>query len=98
MDDFKEELQAEIDELNPYPAKLDALEYEAKGTEQFVADIPCEQCGKFGISVNEALLPVGKCCYCGYEHDLEKCVRCGALVGLLEHGLCPTCAAYVDKK
>lgn len=89
-----------IDELNPYPAQSEGLQYEAKGTEQFVADIPCEQCWKFCISVNEALLPVGKCCYCGYEHELEleECVRCGALVTSLEHGLCPTCAAYVDKQ
>lgn len=98
LDDFKAELIAAIDDLNPYPAKLDALEYEAKGSEQFVADIPCEQCGKFGISVSEALLPIGKCCYCGYENELEECVRCGALVGSVEHGLCPTCAAYVDKQ
>lgn len=98
LDDFKAELIAAIDELNPYPAKLDALEYEAKGSEQFVADIPCEQCGKFGISVNEALLPVGKCFYCGNENELEECVRCGALVGTLEHGMCPTCAAYVDEQ
>ena len=98
LDDFKAELIAAIDDLNPYPAKLDALEYETKGSEQFVADIPCEQCGKFGISVNEALLPIGKCCYCGYEQELEKCVRCGALVVSLKHGLCPACEAYVDKQ
>lgn len=98
LEDFKVELIGAIDELNPYPGKLEALEYKAKGSEEFVADIPCEQCGKFGISVNEALLPVGKCCYCGYEHELEECVRCGALVGSLEHGLCPTCAAYVDEQ
>lgn len=98
LDEFKEELIEAIDELNPYPAKLDGLGYESKGTEQFVADIPCEQCGKFGISVNEALLPIGKCCYCGYEQKLERCVRCGELVSSLEHGLCPTCASYVDKQ
>lgn len=98
LNDFEEELIAAIDDLNPYPAILEALAYETKGTEQFVADIPCEQCGKFGVSVNEALLPIGKCCYCGYEHELETCVRCGALVGSLEHGLCPTCAAYVDEQ
>ena len=98
LDDFKEELIEAIDELNPYPAILDGLEYESKGAEQFVADIPCEQCGKFGISVNEALLPIGKCCYCGYEQELERCVRCGELVSSLEHGLCPTCASYVDKQ
>lgn len=98
LNDFREELIAAIDDLNPYPAKLEAMAYETKGEEQFVADFPCEQCGKFGISVNEAFLPVGKCCYCGYEHELEVCVRCGALVGSSEHALCPTCAAYVDKQ
>lgn len=49
-------------------------------------------------SVNEAFLPIGKCCYCGYEHELVVCARCGAVVTELEHGLCPSCSAYVDKQ
>ena len=94
--EFTEELIEAIDELNPYPAKLDVLAYEYKGSEQFVADFPCEQCGKFMVSVNEEFLPVGRCGYCGYEHELETCIRCGAVTSVLEHGLCPNCAAFVD--
>lgn len=96
--EFTEDLIAAIDELNPYPTKLDDLAYEYKGSEQFVADFPCEQCGKFMVSVNEEFLPVGRCGYCGYEHELDTCIRCGAVTSILEHGLCTNHAAFVDKK
>ncbi len=98
LEEFAEELITAIGELNPYPAKLEGLAYEHKGSEQFVADFPCEQCGKFMVSVNEEFLPVGRCGYCGYEHELETCVRCGAVTSVLEHGLCPNCAAFVDEQ
>lgn len=100
LNEFKDELFAAIESLNPYPGELDALSYESKGTVQFVADFPCEQCGKFGVSINEAFLPLGRCCYCGYENELAECVRCGQQVNLnyLEHGLCPSCAAYINRQ
>mgnify|MGYP000005549789 FL=1 len=100
LDDFRDELFAAIESLNPYPAKLNALAYENKGAVQFVADFPCEQCGKFGVSINETFLPISRCCYCGYENELVKCERCGELVDAdsVEHGLCPSCAAYIDKQ
>jgi len=100
LDDFRDELFDTIESLNPYPAKLDALAYENKGAVQFVADFPCEQCGKFGVSVDETFLPIGRCCYCGYENELVKCERCGELVDAdaLEHGFCSSCAAYIDKQ
>lgn len=96
--DFTEELIAAIDELNPYPTKLDDLAYECKGSEQFVADFPCEQCGELMVSVNEGFLPVGQCGYCGYVHELETCFRCGVVSNNLDHGLCPNCAASVDEQ
>lgn len=98
LDEFTDELFAAIDSLNPYPAELDSLEYEYKGTEHFVASFPCEQCGKFMISVNEEFLPIGICGYCGCEHTLEPCIRCGELAEDLEHGLCASCATYIDKQ
>lgn len=98
LDDFRDELFDTIESLNPYPAKLDALTYENKGAMQFVADFPCEQCGKFGVSIDETYLPIGRCCYCGYENELVKCVRCGELVDALEYGLCPSCTACIDKQ
>lgn len=100
LDDFREELFDAIESLNPYPAQLNALAYEHKGAVQFVADFPCEQCGKYGVSIDETFLPIGRCCYCGYENELVKCERCGELVDIdtLEHGLCPSCAAYIDKQ
>lgn len=100
LDSFQENLLAAIESLNPYPEKLDMLSYENKGAVQFVADFPCEQCGKFGISINETFLTIGRCCYCGYENELAECERCGEMVSvdILEHGLCPSCAAYIDKQ
>ena len=98
LDEFTDELYAAIDSLNPYPAKLDSLKYEYKGAGHFVADFPCEQCGKFMISVNEEFLPIGICGYCGYKHTLKKCIRCGDLVENAEHGLCARCAVYIEKQ
>lgn len=100
LDNFRDELFDTIESLNPYPAKLDALAYENKGAVQFVADFPCVQCGKFGVSINENFLSIGRCCYCGYENELLKCERCGELVDtdVFEHGFCPSCAAYIDNQ
>ena len=38
--------------------------------------------------------------YCGWDNELEKCERCGALISSdnIENGLCPSCAAYTDKE
>lgn len=100
LDDFKEELFSAIDDLNPYPAKADAYAYENKGEASYTADFPCEQCGEYGVSIDEELLPLGKCCYCGYEHELVHCNRCGELFSedVIENGFCPTCSAYIDKE
>ncbi len=100
LEDLEVELFSAIETLNPYQQKLDVLAYESKGTEEFVADFPCEQCGKFGVSVNEGFMTIGRCCYCGYEHELIRCERCNELVSedVLEHGFCPSCAAYIDKQ
>jgi hypothetical protein len=100
LDAFQDELFYTIESLNPYPAKLEKLAYENKGAVQFVADFSCEQCGKFGVSIDETLLHIGRCCSCGYENELVKCERCGELVDAdaLEHGFCPSCVAYIDKQ
>lgn len=101
LEELREELFEYIDEkLNPYPEKLDAYVYENKGDNAWIADFACSQCGKFGVSINEDFLPIGRCCYCGWDNELEKCDRCGQLVDVdtLEDGLCPSCSAYVDKQ
>ena len=101
LNDLRDELFEYIDEkLNPYPGKLDAYVYENKGDNAWTADFACSQCGKFGVSINEEFLPIGRCCYCGWDNELEKCDRCGQLVDVdvLENVLCPSCSAYVDKQ
>lgn len=100
LEDLQDELFSAIEELNPYPKKLNALAYESKGCEQFVANFPCEQCGNFGVSINEIFMKIGRCYYCGYEHEMVRCERGGDLVseGVLEYGFCPSCAVYIDKQ
>ena len=101
LEELREEVFEYIDEkLNPYPGKLDAYVYENKGDNAWTADFACSQCGKFGVSIHEEFLPIGCCCYCGWDNELEKCDRCGQLVDVdvLENGLCPSCSAYVDKQ
>ena len=89
-----------IDSLNPYPAKAEAIVHRSKGMDRVLADFPCEQCGKFGVSIDEEFLPVGKCCFCGWENELVNCDRCGELVSaeVVEDGFCPSCHAYVEKQ
>lgn len=82
LDDFQDELLAAIESLNPYLKKLDALSHENKGAVQFVADFPCEQCGKFGVSIYKAFLPVGRCCYCGFENEMAECEHCSKFVDI----------------
>ncbi|WP_462289238.1 hypothetical protein [Holdemanella biformis] len=99
--DFKEQLFEYIDEeLNPYPTKLNTHVYENKGDNEWTGDFACDQCGKNGVSINEEFLPIGKCCYCGWNNELEKCERCGAMVNFddIDGGLCLSCAAYVQKE
>ena len=89
-----------INALNPYPAILEGLEYEAKGCNNYVAGFPCEECGKLGVSVNDEFLPIGRCCFCGYENELATCDRCGELFNEseLDGGFCSNCAAYIEKQ
>ena len=101
LEELREEMFEYIDEkLNPYPEKFDAYVYENKGDNVWTADFACSQCGKFGVSINEEFLPIGRCCYCGWDNELERCDRCGQLVDVdvLENGLCPSCSAYIDKQ
>lgn len=100
MDDLKDELLAAIESLNPYPKKLSALALENKGAIQFVDDCPCEQCGKCGVSINPDFLPIGKCCYCGFENEMIECERCGEVVNAVtaDQGFCPSCATYIEQQ
>ena len=98
--EFKENLIDAINNLNPYPDILKQLEYESKGCDSFVADFPCEQCDKLGVSLNERFLTIGRCYFCGYEHELDRCIRCGELFNAneLEGGFCSNCADYIEKQ
>lgn len=80
LDEFKDELKGYIEEnLNPLISKKESLEYIAatSGGGELVADIPCMECGKYGISISEDFYPLGHCCYCGGENYIKQCQRCG---------------------
>ena len=80
LDEFKDELKEYIEEkLNPLISKKESLEYAAatSGGAEPVADSPCMECGKYGISISEDFYPLGRCCYCGEENYIKQCQRCG---------------------
>ena len=80
LDEFKDELKEYIEEsLNPLISKKESLEYEAatSGGAEPVADIPCIECGKYGISILDEFYPIGHCCYCGEENYIRQCEKCG---------------------
>lgn len=82
LDDFENKLFNYVEgNLNPLIAEMNTLAYKAvkEGDQEPVADFPCEECGKFGISVLESFLPIGKCCYCGYENEVHICELCGTI-------------------
>ena len=99
--DFLEELIAYIEEdLNPYVKQVSAMEYECgrHGGTSPVADFACQECGKDGVSITEDLLPIGKCCYCGYENEYYVCELCRTVyddMGGDEH-LCNGCMPRDD--
>lgn len=99
--DFLEDLIDYIEEdLNPYVKQVAAMEYECgrHGGTSPVADFACQECGKDGVSIIEELLPIGKCCYCGYENEYYVCELCGTVyddMGGDEH-LCNGCMPRDD--
>lgn len=99
--DFLEALIDYIEEdLNPYVKQVAAMEYDCgrHGGTSPVADFACQECGKDGVSITEDLLPIGKCCYCGYENEYYVCELCGTVyddMGGDEH-LCNGCMPRDD--
>lgn len=99
--DFLEDLIDYIEgDLNPYVKQVSAMEYECgrHGGTSPVADFACQECGKDGVSITEDLLPIGKCCYCGYENEHYVCELCGTVyddMGGDEH-LCNGCMLRDD--
>lgn len=74
LDEFKQQLKEYIETgLNPLIDKLNALEHEEHqhGGPKPVADFPCYECGKQGVSIMEDFYPMGHCCYCGTDNEEE---------------------------
>lgn len=56
------------EKLNPMIVKLNSIQHDKEKLKEFVGDNECEECGHFGLSVNDEFYPIGKCCYCGTEN------------------------------
>lgn len=101
IEEFVEELFNYIEnELNSNIKTLEALKYTSvkEGGDYPVADFPCEECGKFGVSITEEFLPIGQCCFCGYENEVRICELCKNVYDSTtghEH-LCPMCSPKDD--
>ncbi len=64
--------------LNPLEKK-ELLRYTAirYGGPEPVADIPCAECGEYGVSILDDFYPVGHFCYYGEENYIKQCNKCG---------------------
>lgn len=103
LQEFKAELQDYVEnELNPLIEQKESLEYIAgkRGEDYPVADIPCEECGEYGISISDDFYPFGHCCYCGEENYIQQCEKCGQWYrkGDGENGICNDCLEYYLSK
>ena len=100
--EFIEDLKDAINSLNPYIPQIGTLEYESakEGTQPPVADFPCWECGKYGVSLREDFYPFGHCCYCGSDNEVEICDRCGSCyngTGGKAH-LCSNCISDIESQ
>lgn len=101
MQDFLDDVLSYTEEtLNPYVKQVAALEFECgrQGGEPPVADFVCEECGKEGVSISAEFLPIGKCCYCGYENEVHICEMCGTVYDDYggSKGICNGCMPRED--
>ena len=99
LQEFKIDLQNYVeDELNPLIAQKERLENIAgkRDGDYPVADIPCSECGEYGISISDDFYPFGHCCYCGEENYIEQCEDCGQWYGegYGERGICNECLEH----
>lgn len=102
VDDFIDELNKAIEELNPYIAIKESMEHSAvtEGSSPPVADLPCDECGNLGISIREDFYTYGRCCYCGFDNDIKFCPQCES--HFISNGdasdLCNNCKEANDRK
>lgn len=102
MDEFRDQLIDYVEmKLNPLLTQLNGLEHEAvkEGGAMPVADFPCEECGKYGVSIMDSFYPVGKCCYCGFENEVTICSLCGTVFNDLggKGDICNACRIKDDE-
>lgn len=102
IDDLIEELTAAIEAINPYVAIKQSMEESAaKGEETSpVADFPCCECEKYGVSLRDDFYKFGHCCYCGTDNEVQICEKCGLPFGDGggNSGLCNSCHDLIEKE
>ena len=102
IENFVEELHTAIEEFNPYIAMKESMEYSSatEGGPRPVADFPCDECGKLGVSICEDFYTYGHCCYCGYNNDIKFCPQCEShfINNGDSSGLCDNCIEHIEKQ
>ena len=101
-DEFLDELDTAIKNLNPYIPQIESLKYESvkEGTTPPVAEFPCWECDKYGVSLREDFYKFGHCCYCGSDNEVENCSRCGSYFngdGGKDH-FCNNCISEIEEE
>lgn len=102
VDDFLEALTARIENLNPYIAIKENMEMLAikEGGDPPVADFPCWECDRLGISIHEGFYKFGHCCYCGSDNEVQICAKCKIPFG--DGGgsgeLCNSCLEHIENQ
>ncbi|GAB1529610.1 MULTISPECIES: hypothetical protein [Brevibacillus] len=68
--------------------KMYWLEYRSvqDGGGPVVAEWPCSECGQYGVALDAELELIGKCAFCGYDHDVKFCERCNYAFDLDSEG------------
>ncbi len=102
INEFFEDIISYIEtEMNPYLQKLAILEFECgrNGGPEPVADFACAECGNNGVSILEEFMPIGKCCYCGYDNEINICELCGTVYDEFagDNHICNGCMSRIDE-
>ena len=102
MDGFLKELDIAIEEFNPYISIKETMEADAikSGNGPIVADFPCWECEKYGVSLQDDFYKFGHCCYCGSDNEVSICEICETPFGddVGSTGICNSCLARLEKE
>lgn len=98
--DLKDRIVDELDDhFTNYVAELNGARYSSikDGGVYPICNDPCEECGELAVSLIESVLPIGQCGACGYEHEIQTCLRCECeFIGTSE--FCESCEEHMAEE